>query len=146
MRAKDLKSLLVVTGVVEAGTGLALLFDPLALMSLLLGAKSGSPEALFVARIAGAALLAIGVACGLASGDTGSRAQLGVLTGILVYNVAIILLLGYAGMFFRPVGVALWPAVVVHTALAAWCIECFVRGWSDKRSPSNTGRKEASGL
>src|SRR5262249_36575021 len=79
---------------------------------------------LLIARVAGAALLAIGVACWLARGDERSPAQLGLLAGVLIYDVAAAVLLAYAGLVLSMVGIALWPAVVLHTALAVWCVLC----------------------
>ena len=132
-----LKSLLVVTAVAEGGTGLILLWFPSVVFSLLLGVRPASPEALLVGRIAGAALLGIGVASGSASRDKGSRAQLSLLAGILVYNVAAAMLLGYAGTVSGPVGIALWPAVVFHLGLAAWCIWALLRCRRRPDSPSD---------
>jgi hypothetical protein len=118
------KYLLIVTAVGEGGTGLLLLFLPAVLLALLLGEGPAAPEALFVGRVAGAALLAIGVACWLARNEPVSPAQRGLLTGVLIYDAAVAALLSYAGLVLSMVGVALWPAVVLHTALAVWCVEC----------------------
>jgi hypothetical protein len=122
------KHLLIVTALTEAGTGLVLLVWPPVLFALLLGAERPSPEANFLARIAGAALLAIGVACWLARNDHGGPAQLGLLTGVLIYDVAAAALLAYAGLVLSMVGIALWPAVVLHAALAVWCATCLGKG------------------
>jgi hypothetical protein len=77
-----------------------------------------------VTRLAGAALLAIGIACWLARNDHGRAAQIGLLAGVLIYDVAAAALLAYAGLVLHMVGLALWPAVVLHAALAFWCIVC----------------------
>ena len=116
--------LLIVTAVAEAGTGLVLLVLPSLPLVLLLGVEQASLETIFVTRLAGAALLAIGVACWLARNDHGRTAQRGLLTGLLVYDVAAAALLAYAGLALSMVGLALWPAVVLHAALAIWCILC----------------------
>ena len=117
-------SLLIVTAVLEAATGLALLVLPSLLLKLLLGVDQAALEAIFIARVAGAALLAIGVTCYLARNDKQSPAQTGVITGALIYNVAIALLLVYGGIVLAMTGIALWPVVVLHTALALWCVAC----------------------
>jgi quinol-cytochrome oxidoreductase complex cytochrome b subunit len=119
-----MKILLVVTAVIEAATGLALLGLPSLVVSLLLGASFDSPSALVVARVAGAALLSLGVACWLARNDEKSRATVGVVTAMLLYNIAAVSVLTYAGLGVRLSGIGLWPAVLLHTALAAWCIAC----------------------
>jgi len=74
-----------------------------------------------VGRLGGAGLLAIGVACWLARDDFGSRAQHGVLWGMLTYNVGACVVLAFAGSMARMSGVALWPAVLLHAALTVWC-------------------------
>jgi hypothetical protein len=116
--------LLIVTAVIEVGTGLALLVVPSVPFALLLGVSAAAPEALLVGRVTGAALLAIGVASWLARGDRQGQAQLGVLTGILIYDGAAAALLGYAGLFMSMAGTLLWPAVMLHSVLAVWCLVC----------------------
>jgi hypothetical protein len=116
--------LLIVTAHAEAGTGLLLLVWPPGLLALLLGVDQASPETTCCARIAGAALLAIGVACWIGRADTHSSGQLGLLIGVFIYDVAAAVILAYTGLFTDLVGLALWPAVVLHGALAGWCVAC----------------------
>jgi hypothetical protein len=115
---------LILTAFLEGGTGVSLLVLPSVPLALLLGVCVAAPEALLVGRVTGAALLAIGVACWLGRGDKESPAQFGLLTGVLIYDGAAAALLGYAGLVLTMVGIALWPAVVLHTALAVWCVVC----------------------
>src|SRR5262245_305455 len=98
MRLMRRKYLLIVTAFGEVGTGLLLLFLPSVLFALLLGASPAAPEALFLGRITGAALLAIGIACWLARSDKHGPAQLRLLIGVLIYDVATAVLLAYAGL------------------------------------------------
>jgi len=128
MYARDRKLFLSVTAVVEAATGLCLLFLPAVLFAILLGLDNAAAAAIFVGRLAGAALLAIGVASWMARTDTRSPAQLGLLTGIFIYNVAASTLLGLAGALLKMAGVLLWPAVALHAVLAVWCFICLRRG------------------
>jgi hypothetical protein len=116
--------LLVVTAVGEAGVGLLMLTSPSVTLPLLLGVEHASPEAVFVARFAGGALLAIGVACWLGRGDAPGAAGPPLVAGALVYDATAAGLLAYAGLSLSLVGVALWPAVVLHAALAVWCVVC----------------------
>ena len=117
-------SLLIVTALVESITGLLLLLVPALPVALLLGASSPAPETLLVSRIAGAALPAIGVGCWMARNDHGRAAQLGLLVGVLIYDLAAAALLAYGGLILNMYGVALWPAVILHAALAVWCLAC----------------------
>ena len=42
----------------------------------------------------------------------------------MIYDLAAASLLACAGMFLDMVGIALWPAVVVHVVLSVWCVAC----------------------
>jgi hypothetical protein len=122
------KCFLVVTAIGEGGTGLALLAAPSQVVLLLLGVSTAAPEALVVGRVAGGALLAIGVACWPARNDERSPAQLGVLTGVLIYDVTAAALLDHAGSSLNMAGIAVWPAVALHGVLAVWCAGCLWLG------------------
>jgi hypothetical protein len=119
--------LLIVTAFVEVGTGLLLLLLPSVPLALLLGLDDPAAETLFMGRVGGAALLAIGVASWLARRDQGGPAQQGLFIGVLIYDAGAASLLAYAGVVLRRAGIALWPAVVLHTSLAAWCVVCVRR-------------------
>ena len=107
---------------IEGGAGLALLCLPSAAAVLLLGKPLDAPAALGVARIGGAGLLSIGVACWLARGDSQSPAARGLASALVIYNLGVILILGNAGIRSQPVGLILWPAVILHTAMTVWCV------------------------
>lgn len=112
------KSLLSVTGVLEAGTGLALIAMPSVVVELLLGAAPATPVGVTVSRVVGAAMLSLGVACWLAREDGASRAAKGLVAAMLLYNLAVVAVLLLANLF----GIAFWPVVLAHAGLAAWCI------------------------
>ena len=117
-----MNGLYTTTAVIEAGAGLALLCLPSAAAKLLLGTPLQEPAAFTVARVGGAGLLTLGIACWLARSDTQSSAARGLIIAMVVYNLGVALILGAAGVLSQPVGVILWPAVVLHTAMTAWCI------------------------
>lgn len=118
---------MIVTAISEGLTGLALLIVPSLVFQILLGVESVSAEGLVVGRIAGAALVAIGVVCWFAQNELAGRAQMGVLTGVLVYDVSAAGLLGYAALSVGLQGIALWPAVALHLALGIWCLGCLFK-------------------
>ena len=56
-----MKVLLIATAAIEAATGVALVVWPSELIAVLLGSSLGAPAGLTVARVAGVALLSLGV-------------------------------------------------------------------------------------
>ena len=113
--------LLVVSAVIELGAGVALLARPSSSVKRLLGTRLDTAPDRTLGRLAGAALLALGVACALASRDAQGPAARAVVGGMLTYNVGALVVLGVAGVQNRPVGRALWPALVLHAVMTIWC-------------------------
>jgi len=103
-----MKRVLVLAGVSEAATGVALLIVPSLVGQLLFGADL-TGIAMTVAHVTGIALIALGVACW--PGPP--------LVGMLTYSAAITLYLAYVGFAGGLTGILLWPAVVVHVILTA---------------------------
>jgi hypothetical protein len=129
------KSLLSVTGAVEAVTGLALLAAPLIVVELLLGAGPGTAAGVTVSRVAGLAVLALGIACWLGRQDATGRAANGLVLAMLLYNVAVVAILVLAWISLRLFGIAFWPVVLAHVGLSAWCVACLsMRPLEDTRS------------
>jgi hypothetical protein len=110
-----MKKLLNVAAVIEAATGLALMIYPPLLSNLLLG-EGVSGAGIALGRVAGFALLALGLACWPDADATG--ANISALRAILTYNVLATVYLGYLGIGGQLVGSLLWPAVVIHGVLA----------------------------
>ena len=100
-----MKTLLALTAVGEAFTGLALLVYPPIVVRLLFGAEIAG-VGVVMSRVAGAALLAIGATCWPARNDLRGPAQLGLLSGVLIYDLAAAALLAYAGLFLDMAGIA----------------------------------------
>ena len=117
-----MKLLLIIAAVLEGATGLALLLKPAVVVSLLLGAPLDTPTGLVAARIAGAALVALAIACWQArNGERGSPAT-GVVEAMLFYNFASAMVFVYAGIRLDLHGALLWPAIVLHLGLGVWCL------------------------
>jgi hypothetical protein len=114
--------LLKFTAIIEAATGLGLIAVPALIVRLLLGGEI-SGASISLGRVTGVALLALGVACWFASYDVQNRAARGLVSAMLLYNLGVALVLGAAGLQSRPVGIALWPAVVLHAAMGVWCLK-----------------------
>jgi hypothetical protein len=102
-----MKSALTFVAIGEALVGLALLIAPSLVSQLLLGEQLAG-AAVPIARVAGIALIALGVACW--PGPP--------LVGMLTYNAVVTLYLAYLGFAGDLTGVLLWPAVAVHLVLS----------------------------
>ncbi len=103
--------MLVLAAVSEAATGVALLMVPSLVGQLLFGVEL-TGMAMTVARVAGIALIALGVACWPGTPRV----------GMLTYNAAVTLYLAYVGFTGGVTGILLWPAVVLHVILTALLI------------------------
>jgi hypothetical protein len=117
-----MRAVLTVTAVLEAATGLGILALPSVVSSLILGSPFDSVAALVIARIAGVALLALGVACWMARQDEGAHAVRGLVGAMALYNVGVLALLAHAALVWGASGIALWPIVVGHAVMGSWCI------------------------
>jgi hypothetical protein len=133
-----MKTLQTVNAVIELGAGLALLCFPSTTVALLLGSPLDTSTDLTVARVGGAGLFALGAACWLARCDSQSPAARGLVAAMLLYDVAAVAVLAFAGVGFGLHGVALWPAVLVHAVMTVWCVACL------RRSPLNMTRDKNS--
>jgi hypothetical protein len=116
-----MKRVLIFAAVGEAGTGLALLIVPSLVGRLLLGEELIG-IAIPVARVAGIALIALGIACWPGTP----------LVGMLTYSAAVTLYLAYVGFAGGLTGILLWPAVVLHVILTALLIRASTRGKGTK--------------
>ena len=128
-----MKKLLQVSAIVEIATGVALLAVPALLVRILFGSALDEAAGLAVARVAGAALVSLGLACWFGSRDTHSRACLGIVAAMLVYNLGIFMLLVSLRYGAGMTGIGLLPVSALHVALAVWCIFCLKMAWLPKR-------------
>jgi hypothetical protein len=103
-----MKKALIFAAVGEAATGLALLVAPSLVGQLLFGEEL-TGVAIPTARVAGIALIVLGVACWQGSP----------LIGMWTYSAAVTLYLAYVGFAGGLTGVLLWPAVALHAILTA---------------------------
>ena len=116
-----MKWVLIFAAVSEAATGLALLIVPSLVGQLLLGTELAG-IAIPVARVAGIALIALGIACWPGPPRV----------GMLTYSAAAAMYLAYLGFAGGMNGILLWPAVVVHVILTALLARASVSGRETK--------------
>nr|WP_246712833.1 hypothetical protein [Rhizobium sp. BK399] len=74
--------------------------------------------AVAAARVAGMALIGLGIACWRGRP----------LEGMLFYSTIVTLYLAYLGLAHGPMGVLLWPAVVLHAVLSALLVHAWQEG------------------
>jgi hypothetical protein len=109
-----MNKVLALAAVGEASLGLVLLVYPPIVVRLLLDAEIAG-AGIAVSRVAGIALIALGLACwpGSDAGGSPSRA----LRAMLCYSLLATLYLAYLGISGGWVGSLLWPAVAIHAIL-----------------------------
>jgi len=112
-----MKKLLIFTGVAEAATGVALIVVPVLVGRLLLDTELAGVSVV-VARVAGIALLALGVGCWPGTP----------LCGMLTYNALGTVYFAWLALGGKWAGPLLWPVVVLHAVLAillgrAWLMD-----------------------
>lgn len=117
--------LLATTAVLEGATGLGILALPSAVASFILGSPLDTAVAFALARIAGVAILALGVACWLAPHGELSPSARGLVGAMGLYNAGVIAVLVYEAVSVGVAGIALWPTVLAHAAMGVWCIRSF---------------------
>jgi hypothetical protein len=117
-----MKSVLIFAAIAEAATGLALLAAPSPVAELLLGGQLAGIS-IAVARVAGIALIALGIACW--PGPP--------LIGMLTYGVLVTLGLAWLGLAGGPTGVLLWPVVGLHLILTVLLARDVARMRRDQR-------------
>jgi hypothetical protein len=116
-----MKKVLALAAAAEAGLGLVLLVYPPIVVRLLLDADIAG-AGILVSRVAGIALIALGVAC-----LPGAQ-----LIGMLTYSAAVTLYLAYVGIAGDLTGILLWPAVALHVILTALLARALLRGEATK--------------
>ena len=121
-KVKLMKLLLIFTAMVEGVAGLALLVIPTVAISMLLGMPLDTPVGLAAGRIAGAALIALAIACWQVRNGEREGPATGVIEAILFYNFAAAMVLVYAGTRLKLGSAFLWPAIVLHLCLGVWCV------------------------
>lgn len=117
---RNLRTLLMASALVEICTGILLFAFPALLLPLLIGPVAGSTE-LSAARLAGIALFCLGLACwpGLVRHSLASPP----VRAMLAYNGTAALFLAVLAASNQPAPPLIWPAVLLHAAVAgllAW--------------------------
>ena len=111
--AMTTRIVILLSSAIEALTGVALIAAPVVVGRLLLGVElPGSGIA--VARVAGFALLALGVGC-WPGGDAATGQS---IRALFIYNLLAGIFLGYLRVGGGFSGYLLWPASVLHVILA----------------------------
>jgi len=110
----------------EVLTGLALVIVPTFIGQLLLGEELAG-AATTVARVAGTALIGLGIACWPGPPQV----------GMLIYSAVVTLYLAYLGLADGVGGILLWPAVVLHLVLSVLLARAWLVG--DRSSGKASG-------
>lgn len=112
-----LKTLIVVSAIVEALFGLLCLVAPNLVIELFFGAGA-TPAALFLARLLGAAVLTFGIAALLARNHLKSPSGVAIVYGLTAYNLLAAVLLAWAAALGLGGAITLLAAVF-HSLMGA---------------------------
>jgi hypothetical protein len=118
-----MKALLLTTAVIEVGAGLALLGWPTVFAKMLYAAPIEGAVPLSIARIGGMGLLSLGIAAWLSSPGPAR----GLVGGLVLYNIGAAVIFGMTALGSAPIGVGLWPVVILHAIMAVWCVSQLLR-------------------
>jgi hypothetical protein len=121
----SLKLLLTLAGALEILAGLAALMIPAPVVSLLLGAPM-DPIASVMARLFGAGVFALGLACLKARDHAGTPAGLAVSLGITAYNFLAAVVLLWTAAASGLGGLLLWGGGIGHAVLGALFVSAIV--------------------
>ncbi|HUL33555.1 MAG TPA: hypothetical protein VL128_06705 [Candidatus Eisenbacteria bacterium] len=108
--------------VVEMLAGLALAAFPAIAVTFLTGQRSDELAMVVLGRIAGVALLALGITCWLARMHGQSRAAIGLVWALLFYDLSAVLIFLSTHFGMGLVGIGLWPAIALHSGLGVWSL------------------------
>ena len=103
-----MNKILMFTALAEAGMGVILLAYPPIVVRVLFDAEIVG-AGVIMSRLAGIALIGLGVACWPGPPRV----------GMLTYSVVVTLYLAYVGFAGGLTGILLWPAVILHVILTA---------------------------
>ena len=105
--------LLSLAALIEGATGIALIISPQVVSRLLLGADL-AVAGIAVGRVAGIALLSLGLGCWLSRRDFKKTSA---LAAMLSYNLLVTTYLTYLGLGGELIGALLWPAIALHSVM-----------------------------
>ena len=110
--SNPLARILALSSLAEIVTGVALVISPAFVVTSLI-APVTSALIIPIARVAGIALIALGVACWAGW----NRVADGAFRALLTYNLLVACYLAYLGTAGHLGGVLLWPAMILHTGV-----------------------------
>jgi len=121
-----LRLLLTISGGLEILAGSAALIVPAPVVSLLLGV-SMDPIGSVLARLFGAGVFALGLACLKARNDVGSPAGVAVSIGITAYNILAAVVLLWTAAASGLGGLLLWGAGIGHAILGVLFVSALLK-------------------
>src|SRR5512136_193550 len=116
-----MNKLLALTAAGKAALGLVLVIHTPIVVRLLFNAELAG-MGVVMGRVAGIALIGLGVACWPGTP----------LVGMLTYSAAVTLYLAYAGLACGFAGILLWPAVAIHAILMALLVRAWLKDRQNK--------------
>jgi hypothetical protein len=118
----NVKLLLQVMAFINVMAGIAFIVFPVFLSWLVLGVSLSEPAAVVVSRIAGVAVLSLGIVCWMVASEGRSKPGKSLVTGLAIYNTLVMMVMVYSITIQDFTSSGLWVVILLHAILAGWCI------------------------
>lgn len=118
----NVRLLLEVITYIYVLTGVALVVFPAFVTGAVLGVSLTEPAALVVSRVAGTALLSLGIISWMVASEGRSKPGKSLVTGLAIYNTLIMMVMVYTITLQDFTSAGLWIVILLHALLAGWCI------------------------
>jgi len=116
-----MRLLLSITAIFEGIVGIGLFVTPVLVVSILLSSQLENSAGLFAARLCGAAIITLAICCWKARAFESGDAAVAIVTAMLFYNLAAVVVLIYGVLRLGLESAFIWLAIVAHAALGIWC-------------------------
>jgi hypothetical protein len=116
-----LKNILRISSIAESATGIAAIIIPSIVIKLLFGIEV-SGATLTISRLAGIALLSLGIACWPTQNTTQAA------RAMFVYNLIVAAYFSYYGVTSDLIGTILWPVAILHFVFAVLLVRGLFKG------------------
>jgi hypothetical protein len=118
----NVKLLLEAMAIINILAGVVMIVFPVFLSGAVLGVSLNEPAAIVVLRVAGVAILSLGIVCWMVASEGRSKPGKSLVTGLAIYNTLIMMIIAYTITIQNFTSPGLWVVILLHAIFAGWCI------------------------